>query len=204
MSRVSPHNAQPLSWVFKFPDKNHLLLTSIKKLSLQIYWCYTYVTAVWNNIVPQLANFDISKRLKYKIANLYMWSSFGALRFFLQRGMKILKYFDLNVMQPKWKQQWTSEEQILIHLTVHTVQPNTKCRQNILSLISEWKRVGRRDLTTIAYVAQNIKCHCIRIKETSRIEQLRKRRKRTKIICLTLMYSDRVKMLTVYHDFAKP
>jgi cellulose synthase/poly-beta-1,6-N-acetylglucosamine synthase-like glycosyltransferase len=40
------------------------------------------------------------------------------------------------------------------------------------------------------------KCHYIRIKETSRIEQLRKRHKHTKIICLTLKYSDTFKMLT--------
>jgi len=74
----------------------------------------------------------------------------------------------------------------------------------ILSLVSELKLVDRRDLTVIVYVAQNTKCHYIRIKETPSIEQLRKRRKRTKIICLTLMYSDKVKMLTLYHDFAKP
>lgn len=60
--------------------------------------------------------------------------------------------------------------------------------------------MDRRDLTVTVYVAQNTKCHYIRIEETSRIEQLCKRRKRTKIICLTLMYSDSVKMLTLYHD----
>lgn len=112
-----------------------------------------------------------------------------------------MKYFDLSFMQPKCKQQWTSEEHILIRLPVHTVQPNKKCRQKILSLVSELKLVDIRNLTVILYDAQNKKCHYIRIKETSRIEQLRKR---TKIICWTLMYSDRFKMLTLYYDFAKP
>jgi hypothetical protein len=94
---------------------------------------------------------------------IIMRYSFVALRNFL-RGMKILKYFDLSFIQPKLKQQWTGEEQILIRLTIHTVQPKTKCRQKILSLVSELKLVDRRDLTMIAYVAQNIKCHYTRIK----------------------------------------
>jgi hypothetical protein len=74
----------------------------------------------------------------------------------------------------------------------------------ILSLVSRVKHVDRRDLTMVVYVAQNIKCHYIRIKETFRIDQPRKRRKRTKVICLTFMYSDRAKTLTLYHDFRKP
>jgi hypothetical protein len=64
--------------------------------------------------------------------------------------------------------------------------------------------VDRRDLAMIAYVAENIKFYYIRIKETPRIEQLHKRRKCTKVIGLIFMYSGRVNMLTLYHDFMKP
>jgi hypothetical protein len=74
----------------------------------------------------------------------------------------------------------------------------------ILSLFSEVKLVDRRDLTMIVHDVENIKCHYIHIKEISRIEQLNKRHKRTKINGLTFMYSDRVNMLTLYHDFMKP
>jgi hypothetical protein len=64
--------------------------------------------------------------------------------------------------------------------------------------------MDRSDLTMIVYVAENIIRHYIRMKETSRIEQIRKRHKRTKIVGLTFMYSGRVNMLALYHDFTKP